>query len=44
MEIARYLAGDSKIVLAKYHENRLRIEREIGEKYAVQVNVMAGIR
>ena len=37
--ILGYLEGDSKIVLAKFHENLLRIDREIREKHALQVNV-----
>ena len=32
MKIARYLAGDSKIVFAIFHGNRLKIDWEIGEK------------
>ena len=34
---------DSKTVLAKFHQNRLRIDLEIGEKHAIQVNLTAGI-
>ena len=41
MKISSYSAGDSKIVLAKFHENRLRIEWEIGWKYAKQVNSLS---
>ena len=37
MKISQYLAGDSKIVLAKLHENRIKIDQEIGEKHALQV-------
>ena len=37
------VAGDSKIILAKIHENWLRIDREVGEKHAKQVNVTASI-
>ena len=43
MKIPRYLGGDSKIDLAKFHGNRLKIDREIGEKHAIQINVMASI-
>ena len=43
MKIARYLPRDSKIVLAKFHQNRLRIDLEIGKKHAIQVNLTAGI-
>ena len=39
MKISPYLAGDSKIVPAKFHEKRLKIDGEIGEKHALQVNV-----
>ena len=38
MKNSRYLAGDSKLVLAKFHENRLTIDREIGEKHALQAD------
>ena len=38
MKISRYLVF-SKKVLAKCHENRLRIDWEIGEKHALQINV-----
>ena len=41
MPFSRYSRGESKIVLAKYHENRLRIDREIDEKHAIQVIVKA---
>ena len=34
---------DLRIVLPKFHENRLRIDREIGEKHAIQVNLTADI-
>ena len=30
-----HLAAENKLVLAKFHENRLRIAREIGEKHAL---------
>ena len=30
-------------VLAKFHQNLLRIDREICEKHAIQVNLTAGI-
>ena len=40
----RHLAGDSEIVLAKFLENRLKIDREIGEKHALQVNVTCQIQ
>ena len=43
MKISRYLTGDSKIVLAKFHQNRLRIDREIDEKHAIKVNLTVGI-
>ena len=43
MKIARYLAGDSKIVFAIFHGNRLKIDWEIGEKHALQVNETLGI-
>ena len=43
MKIPRYLGGDSKKDLAKFHENRLKIDREISEKHAIQINVMASI-
>ena len=39
LKITRYLAGDTKIGFSKFHENRLRIDCEIGEKHALQVNV-----
>ena len=31
------------VVLAKFHQNRLRIDLKIGEKHAIQVNLAAGI-
>ena len=38
------MSRDSKILLAiKLHQNRLKIEWEISEKYAIQVNLTAGI-
>ena len=37
MKISLYLAGDLKLVLTKYHDNRLRIDRAIGEKHAIHV-------
>ena len=37
MKISRYSAGDSKI------ENRFKIEREISEKLALQINVTLDI-
>ena len=37
-QISRYLAGDSEIVSAKLHGNRLRIDRKIGKKHALQTN------
>ena len=39
MKISLYLGCDSKTVLTKLHENPSRINREIGEKHALQVNV-----
>ena len=33
------MAGELKIFLAKFHENRFRIDWEIGEKHVLQVNV-----
>ena len=35
-QISRYFAGDSEIVSAKFYGNRLRIDRKIGEKHALQ--------
>ena len=43
MKIPRQSPRDLKIVLAQFHENLLRIDWEIGEKHAVQVNLTAGI-
>ena len=40
---SRYLADNSKIDLAKFHENRLENDREISEKHALQGNVTLGI-
>ena len=40
----KHLAGASKIVLVKFLENRLKIDREIGEKHALQVNVTCQIQ
>ena len=37
------MTWESKIVLAKFQENQLRIDKEIGEKHVIQVNVMASI-
>ena len=39
MKISRLSPRDSNIVLAKFHQNRLRIDGEIGEKHAKQVNL-----
>ena len=41
MHTVRFFAGDWKIVLgfAKFHENRLRIDWENGEKHALKVIV-----
>ena len=36
-----YLSGNSKIGLAKFHENRMRINKENSEKHVIQVNVTA---
>ena len=45
MKISRYLAGNLKIDLEKFHEKRLRIDQEIVEKHAIYIsfNVTAGI-
>ena len=43
MKISRWSPRDSKIVLAKFRQNRLRIDWEIGEKHGIQVNLTAGI-
>ena len=45
MKISRQSPRDLKIILAlmKFNENRLRIDWEMGEKHAIQVNLTAGI-
>ena len=43
MKISRKSPSDSQIVHTKFHENRLRIDAEIVEKHAIQVNLTAGI-
>ena len=41
MKISRQSLRDSKLVLAKFYENQLRIDWEIGEKHAIWVNLTA---
>ena len=41
--IPQYSTGDSKIVLAKFHEIRWEIDREIGEKHDLQINVTLAV-
>ena len=43
MNISKYLAGDSKIVIVKYHKNQFRIDWEISLKHAIQINVAASL-
>ena len=43
MKILRYFAVDSQIVLAKFHENLLKIGLEIGEKHVLQVYVTLAV-
>ena len=39
MKISQYLAGESKIIRTQFHKFQFRIDWEIVEKHASQINV-----